>query len=107
MAAKPKRSRTLRREQDRQAARLAQQRHRLFLLEPGGSAQRPAQVSSSSIVESKAQGFTCPQCGGSQNVEEHQVRNIEGVRLREVTLQCPRCAKTHSVWFQILAHSLN
>ena len=59
---KPKRERTLRRESARKAERLARNRERLFLLELGGSPERPIDVDSAAVVEIRARGVPCPRC---------------------------------------------
>jgi ribosomal protein S27AE len=101
MAEKPKRGRTARREAARKIARLAEDRERLFLREPGGSALRPLEVAAASVVELRALSTPCPRCGGDHIVEEHVAVTLAGARLREARLQCRRCGARRAMWFQL------
>lgn len=104
----PKRSeRTVRRERERSEARLRSDRERLFLLEPGGNAERPLSVQSPAVIEGHATGVPCPLCGGNQEVMEHAARVHNGVRLREAQLRCRQCGSTRSLWFRIVGPGLN
>jgi hypothetical protein len=104
----PKRSeRTVRRQQERTEGRLRDDRERLFLLEPGGSPERPIAAQSAAVIEAQATRVPCPRCGGSQEVIEHAARVHAGVRLREARLRCRQCGSTRSLWFRIVGPSLN
>jgi transposase-like protein len=101
LAKKPKRDRTLRRAAARSAASLAADRERLFVLEPGGAAQRPIAVDAVPIVEIRAVAVPCPRCTGRHRVEEHAAVTVAGVRLREVRLVCTECGTRRSLWFRL------
>jgi hypothetical protein len=104
----PKRSeRTVRRQEERTEARVRTDRERLFLLEPGGSPERPIDAQSAAIIEAQATRVPCPRCGGSQEVTEHAARVHAGVRLREAKLRCRQCGRARSLWFRIVGPSLN
>jgi hypothetical protein len=68
MSKKP-RARTERREREREQAKLVRERDRLARLLPGGSPERPIQVSSASVIEVQAKSIPCPLCGGELRIE--------------------------------------
>lgn len=103
-----KRSRTERREADREAAKLARARVKLASLEPGGAPDRPLEVTSASIIEPHASSMACASCGAPNvRVEEHVALTLpaEGGeparRLRVVSVICPRCGARRQVYFRI------
>jgi hypothetical protein len=98
---KPKRERTVRREAARALTKLGQARERLFKLEAGGSAERPIEVETPSVVEVRALAVPCPQCGSEHDVLEHAAVTTELGSLREVRLRCRRCASRRSLWFRL------
>jgi DNA-directed RNA polymerase subunit RPC12/RpoP len=98
---KPKRERTLRRESARKAERLARNRERLFLLDLGGSPERPIDVDSAAVVETRARGVPCPRCESEHAVDEHAAVSAHGERLREVRLRCRKCGSRRSMWFRL------
>jgi predicted RNA-binding Zn-ribbon protein involved in translation (DUF1610 family) len=104
----PKRSeRSERRQEERGEARLRDDRERLFLLDPGGSPERPIDAQSAAVIEAQATRVPCPRCGGSQEVIEHAARVHASVRLREAKLRCRQCGSTRSLWFRIVGPSVN
>lgn len=80
---------------------LARDRERLFALEPGGSPERPIEVSAASVVESRAASKACPRCGGRHLLLEHAAVMIGGARLREARLACRECGSRRSLWFRV------
>jgi predicted RNA-binding Zn-ribbon protein involved in translation (DUF1610 family) len=96
------RPRTLRRTEARAAAKLVRDRERLFLLEPGGTPERPIEVRSAALVEPKAAQFNCPRCLTPLRVEAHNAPSIEGTLLREDRMICPRCGRHQSIWFRLV-----
>jgi hypothetical protein len=103
----PERARSTRRAQERAAGKLARQRERLFELEAGGKPQRPIDVESASVVEPRASSIACPRCESPFRIEAHLAPSSEGMRLREVRVQCPRCAARRSIWFRLVGPSIN
>jgi hypothetical protein len=101
------RPRSARRAALRAADKLLAQRERLFLLEPGGSPERPIEVESPSVVELKAAAFTCPRCEVNVRVETHRAPSVDGMRLREADVRCPRCGQRRSIWFRLAGPSSN
>jgi hypothetical protein len=109
MAKKPpatKRKRTERRAAERVGVKLARAGIELASLEAGGSAARPIDVTSASIVEPHAAGLACVACGSSSRVEEHAAINAadsEGVArsLRVARVRCSRCGFAREIYFRI------
>jgi len=94
--------RSARREQERAARRLVLDRERLFLLERGGSKERPIEVASSAVIEVRARALPCPQCAGSLAVLEHQA---DSATSRQVLLRCVTCGVKRTLHFQLVAAS--
>ena len=104
----PKRGeRAVRRTEERNRAKLQNDRERLFLLEPGGQPERPIEAHSAAVIETQATSVPCPRCGGSQEVVEHAALVHNGVRLRDAKLRCRQCGSKRSLWFRIVGPSLN
>lgn len=104
----PKRSdRTVKREQERAASKLKEDRERLFALEPGGNPDRPLDAISAAVIETHAASVPCPRCGGLHEVVEHTATVHRGVRLRETRLRCRQCGSQRSLWFRIVGSALN
>jgi hypothetical protein len=98
-----KRSRTERREAERDAEKLARARSKLAALEPGGAPDRPIEVTSASIIEPHASSMPCSRCGElGARIEEHVAVTLAGERrLRVVHTTCPRCGTRREVFFRI------
>lgn len=94
--------RTLRRSQEKSSEKLARDRERLFLLEVGGTPERPIGVVSSSVVEAQALSTPCPRCLGTHDLVEHAAVAVHGVRLREARLRCRQCGSRRSLWFRLM-----
>ena len=101
------RARNARREAERAAEKLVAQREKLFLLEPGGSPERPIDVETPVLVDLRAGAFHCPRCDSPVQLREHAATNVAGVLLREACVSCPRCASKRSLWFRVTGTALN
>lgn len=99
--AKKARTRTVRREAERELGKLQSARERLFQLELGGSAERPLMVSSAAVIEAHAESVPCPRCESKHEISEHAAVTVRGVRLRELRLRCRQCGSQRSLWFRI------
>ncbi len=99
--AKKVRPRTERRAKEREARELVRARQKLALLESGGSAERPIEVPSSSVIEPRASSLPCPLCGGGVAIADHQARTVGGRSLRVVSVICQRCGVGRQRWFRI------
>lgn len=98
---KPPRLRTLIRKLTRQDEKLARDRQKLALLEPGGAWDRPIEVGSSSLVEPRARAMPCVRCEGEVRVDEHTAEEIGGMRLRLAHVRCTSCGLERRVFFRI------
>jgi hypothetical protein len=101
MAKRPLTSRAARREAARQAQKDARDRERLFLLEPGGTPDRPIDVGSASEVEVVAVARRCPRCGSRLRVEEHLAETIGKSRLRTARVLCATCGARYALYFRL------
>ena len=107
MAKKPKaplRARTADRIRERDTRRLVRDKQKLALLEPGGSAERPIAVTSSSVIAVRARATPCPLCGGELRLDEELA---ESATLRATQMTCVRCGVHRSLWFLIGSPLLN
>ena len=98
-----KRSRTERREAEREAAKLAKSRLKLATLEAGGAPDRPIEVSSASTNEPHAGSLPCASCGElGVRIDEHVAVTLAGDRrLRVVRVNCQRCGLRREIFFRI------
>ncbi len=104
---KKKRARTERREAERRRRKLVADRLALALLEPGGRAERPLEVPTAAIVETRAESLGCPRCEGSLRSVAHDANTVDGVLLRKVSARCLACDEIREVWIRIVAPKLN
>lgn len=100
----PMRARTAERIRDRDTRRLVRDKQKLALLEPGGSAERPIAVPSSSVIAVRARATPCPLCGGELRLDEE---TAESATLRATQMTCVRCGVPRSLWFLIGSPLLN
>jgi predicted Zn finger-like uncharacterized protein len=96
--------RTARRKSERDARQLVRDRERLAELEPGGSRERPIEVTSSAVIEPRAQAQHCPQCAGSYRIDDHQA---ESAALRLIAVTCRQCGVARRLWFRITTSAPN
>jgi hypothetical protein len=96
--------RTARRKAEREARQLVRDRERLAALVSGGSSDRPIEVSSSSVIEGRAQAQRCPQCEGTYRIDDHQA---ESATLRMIAVTCQRCGVARRLWFKIITPGPN
>jgi hypothetical protein len=82
--------------------KLVRARTKLMDLEPGGSPERPFDVSTAALVEPKARTVPCPRCEEPFDVESHEAHTDGQRRLRRVALHCRSCGTTRSLWFRIV-----
>jgi hypothetical protein len=87
------------------AERLERERERLAALLPGGSVDRPIEVTSSAVIEGRAEDSTpCPHCGGQNRVIEH-TRPVPS--RRRVDVECRYCGTPRTLWFRIVPDVVN
>lgn len=100
--AKPKRTRTARREADRGVEKLSVAARKLYLLSAGGGAAHPLTLTSPSQVEVDAEGTPCPACGMRMRITgPHEVVVHEGQRLRVARLQCTNCRQKWDRFYRV------
>lgn len=95
------RKRTERRAAERAAAKLAEQREKLFFASDGGSIDRPLAVESASLVEPRALSQPCPKCLGALRLVSHDAVAHKGAMLRAARTQCSLCASPWTMWFRV------
>ena len=91
----------MRRELERDLAKLADAKEKLARLEPGGEPSRPIEVPSASVIELRAESYRCARCDGELRVHEHRA----GHGVREVELRCKGCGTRRVLWFRVTAPS--
>jgi hypothetical protein len=99
--AKPKRSRTERRETERALRKEVVARERLAAAAPGGARDRPIVVGSASVIESIARSTPCVQCGGELSLQDHAAPPDGQGRLRVTRMVCRLCHAPRELWFTI------
>lgn len=73
---------------------------------PGGAPERAIVVAAASVVEVKARGTACPQCGGELELRGDRAESAPGGAggvLRAVDLVCRVCHAPRRLWFRIVA----
>jgi hypothetical protein len=99
--ARPKRSRTERRETERALRKEVKERERLSAAAPGGGRDRPIIVPSASVVETMARSTPCVQCGGELELKDHAAPPEGQGKLRLARLVCRLCHAPREIWFAI------
>jgi hypothetical protein len=74
---------------------------------PGGSAERPIDVGSASVVEGKARATPCIQCGGDLEMRGDRATTTARGVLREIALACRRCHAPRTLWFRVAPVAAN
>ena len=95
--------RTARREQERAARQLVRDKEKLAALVAGGSAARPLEVPSSSVIEGRVRALPCPQCEGQLDVIDHRAEQ----GLRAVDAKCRICGTPRTLYFRIVSDEPN
>lgn len=101
------RPRTAARAVARKHERLVSDREKLALLEPGGSAERPIEVRSASVVEARAEAEACLRCDVPMRCEEHGTLETRTGLLRVAKLRCPQCGARRNLYLRIVESYLN
>ncbi|MDB4974413.1 MAG: hypothetical protein JWN48_2754 [Myxococcaceae bacterium] len=105
------RPRTLSRKLDAQLERkqekLYDARKKLAAVDLGGSPERPLDVSSASVVETRAESEPCLRCGEPvRSVEHTTVQGPNGL-LRVIKLGCRSCGSERTMFVRIVTSYLN
>jgi hypothetical protein len=99
---RPPRPRRQQREQQRVLRKSVRQLERLAAELPGGSPERPIDVTSASVVETKARAIQCVQCDATEMElrGDHATSTARGV-LRELAMVCRQCHAARTLWFRV------
>ncbi len=99
---RPPRPRRQQREQERALRKTVRRLERVAVELPGGAPERPIEVASASIVETKARTIPCVQCAATEMElrGDHATSTARGV-LRELAMVCRQCHATRAVWFRV------
>lgn len=104
---KKKRPRTLRRKVEREHAKEIADRLTLAMLEPGGRPERPLEVPTAAVVETRAEALGCPRCLSPSRARSHDATTVDGVSLRHVVTRCTECEHEREVWVRIVVQAPN
>jgi hypothetical protein len=96
--------RTARRAQQRAARQLVRDREKLAGLVAGGSAERPIDVGSAAVIETRVRALPCVQCEGEYQIADHR---YERSGLRAVDVRCRLCGTPRTLWFRIVSDEPN
>lgn len=99
-----KRPRTQRRADQRATRKLIHDRERLWLLSPGGSAERPMTIASPAAIDARVSAIPCPQCDGELALKEHEAGPAG---LRVVTARCKLCHVGRTIFFRLGSTAAN
>lgn len=99
-----KRPRTERRILERAARKLVRDREQLAALSPGGSRERPIEVTSTAVIEIRVESLRCVQCEGPYRIREHEA---PGPGIRRVDVTCRQCSVPRSLWFRLVSSEPN
>ena len=99
--------RWLRRTRARAHEKLVRDLDELARLEPGGSPERPIEITSPAQVEVMALARPCPLCKGSLRLEEHAAAVLEGVSLRIARMTCTSCGTRRALHFRLAERPLH
>jgi hypothetical protein len=91
------RSRTVRRQLEREQRKLDDARWKLAMLQVGFHPSRPIEVESASQIEPQVRGMRCPVCDVGFQVVEHTA-SPSG---RDVAARCPQCGRKPHLYFVI------
>jgi len=99
---RPPRPRRQQREQQRTLRKSVRQLQRLAAEMRGGSPERPIDVASASVVETKARAVPCVQCEATEMElrGDRATSTARGV-LRELAMVCRQCHATRALWFRV------
>ncbi|MBV1860523.1 MAG: hypothetical protein KUG77_19075 [Nannocystaceae bacterium] len=78
-------------------------RHHLALERgrPGALPSASIQVTSAATIEPIVEREPCMRCGGAMHVDQHEVEDHGGGRLRRVDARCGSCSRPTTTWFRV------
>lgn len=87
--------------------KLARDRERLARLAPGGTAARPIDIASASLVEVQGRSEACLRCGATSRVDDHTAEGSGADSVRVAHLLCPQCGAHRLLYFRIVPPRAN
>ena len=98
---RPPRPRRKRREEERALRKLVKRTEEMAGELPGASPDRPLDVTSASVVETKARATPCVHCAGELDLRGDRATSTARGILRELSLICRRCHAPRTLWYRI------
>jgi len=83
------------------AGREAQRYIELDRERPGALPSASIEVGSAATIEPIVERAPCAACGGAMHVDEHEVQEHGGRRLRRVDARCGSCSRVVTTWFRV------
>jgi len=102
-----KRRRRALRDQQRVLRKLVKRTEDMAAQLVGGSPHLPIEVTSASVVETKARSTPCIQCGGDLDLRGDSATSTARGVLREMVLVCRRCHAPRTLWYRVAPASAN
>jgi hypothetical protein len=106
-AVAPPRPRRTRRELERALRKQARRTEQLADKLPGASPEHPIDVATAAVVDGKARGAPCVQCGGALEPRGDRATSTARGVLREVALRCRICHTPRTLWFRVAPRADN
>ncbi len=69
---------------------------------PGALPSASIEVASAATIEPIVERAPCVACGGAMHVDEHEVEEHGGRRLRRVDALCGSCSRPNTTWFRVV-----
>jgi hypothetical protein len=104
---RPARPRKQRREEERTLRKQVERAERMADELSGGAPERPIDVTSASVIETKARAVPCVRCGGTLEPRADRASSTPRGVLREVELACRLCHGRRTLWFRIAPAAAN
>jgi hypothetical protein len=95
------RRRKLQREQQRELRKQVRRTEGMAAKLAGGSPELPIDVTSASVVETRARSTPCVQCGGDLELRGDRATSTARGIVRELSLVCRLCHAPRTLWYRI------
>jgi hypothetical protein len=104
---RPPRPRRKRREQERTLLKVVKRTESLADKLPGGSPENPIEVTSASVVETRARAARCIQCDGEFDLRGDRASSTPRGVLRAIDVSCRQCHTPRTLWFRVTPTTAN
>jgi hypothetical protein len=104
---RPPRARRKQREQERAHRKQVARTESLAGKLPGGSPEQPIEVAAAAVIETRARGTACVQCGGELELRGDRATSTARGIVREIAAVCRRCHAPRTLWFRVVPSSTN